>query len=88
MIKTNKYQDKLTQLELTLQNSLSPVTPNPKFVDELNHKLHSKQVITETEKPLATAYLIISFGLFFGVFCFWLIRKIVRDNRSSHASQA
>ncbi len=76
------YQEKLAELEQSLQQVLNPVTPSPKFVDELSHKLRTGQTITEAGRPLATIYLAMSFGLFIGVFIFWLIRKIVRANRS------
>jgi len=87
MRSTTTYTQKLTELEQTLEKSLNPVTPNPKFVDELNQRLRTNPDTIEKEKPLATAYLLMSFGLFIGVFIFWLIRKIVRATRQGNGPQ-
>ncbi|MCE5207377.1 MAG: hypothetical protein LLG42_03595 [Chloroflexi bacterium] len=87
MRSTTTYTRKLTELEQTLQKSLNPVTPNPKFVDELNQRLYTNPNTIGKEKPLTTAYLLMSFGLFIGVFIFWLIRKIVRATRQGNEPQ-
>jgi hypothetical protein len=72
------FDDNLAQLEHSLQMSLAPVAPNPNFVNNLRQRLYTEPAAILDESPLPTVYLTISFGLFFGVFIFWLIRKITR----------
>ncbi len=70
-------------LEQVLQNALSPVSPNPEFVVDLRTKLAKSPAIMLEKHPVhTTIYLIFAFGLFIGVFIFWLIRLIVRTRQS------
>ncbi|MEM5776560.1 MAG: hypothetical protein AAGU05_16270 [Anaerolineaceae bacterium] len=85
---TYSYTSKLDELEQSLARSLGPVKPNPKFVSDLDIQLHTRQFTQTKEKSLATAYLITSFGLFGGVFLFWLIRKLVRVHQNQGYAQA
>ena len=75
---SNIFDENLAELEHSLQISLAPVAPNPNFVNNLRQRLYSEPAAILDESPLPTVYLTISFGLFFGVFIFWLIRKITR----------
>jgi hypothetical protein len=80
-MKAANHMEYLTDLEKSLQQTLSPVRPNQVFVDELREKLSKAPRITLEENPLTTIYLIFTFGLFIGVFIFWLIRKLFRLNK-------
>jgi hypothetical protein len=81
MKSSTSYIAKLTELEHDLERALEPVSPDPGFVADLNHKLHSREPFIPREKSWAAAYLLCSFGLFIGVFLFWLARKIMRANK-------
>ncbi len=83
MIVSESYTSKLDELEQSLARTLGPVAPDPRFVSDLNSQLHSRQFPQTREKSLAKVYLITSFGLFGGVFLFWLIRRLFRVRQSS-----
>ena len=76
-----KY-DQLADLERSLQNNLLPIRPSQIFVDELKDRLSKAPQVALDKNPLTAVYLIFAFGLFAGVFIFWLVRKIVRSGRS------
>jgi hypothetical protein len=77
------FDESLEELEHSLQMSLAPVAPNPSFVNNLRQRLYSEPAAILEESSLPSVYLTISFGLFLGVFIFWLVRKIARVRISS-----
>lgn len=79
---------RLADLEEVLEKSLAPIAPDPKFVKDLNFRLHTEKPVDIEQKSLASAYLVISLGLFLGVFIFWLIRKIVRNEHRQNSFPA
>jgi len=83
-----KLEEGLSEIEKSLQKTLSPITPDPRFVNRLKTRLITEPAVILDENPLAWIYLIISFGMFIGVFIFWMIRKMVRLGKLRGITQA
>lgn len=87
-MKAMTKMQQLADLENSLQNVLSPVRPNNIFVEELRERLANDPRIPLEEHRLTYAYLTITFGLFIGVFIFWLLRRILRSKKfREHGAQ-
>ena len=65
-------------LEKSLQFSLSPVQPNPEFVYRLRSRLSQPPSIIIERRTTATAFVVVTLGLFVGAFLVWLIRTIFK----------
>ena len=77
--RTLLHQSDLETFERYLEQSLSPITPDPGFIKDLQQRLTSPSVEILEQHPLPAAYLIVAFGLYFGAFLFWLLRKLYRS---------
>lgn len=71
----------LSELEKSLQDSLSPVKPRQVFVEDLKEKLSNAPQVALEDNPLTIVYLIFTFGLFFGVLIFWFFRRLIRSKQ-------
>lgn len=76
--KMNLYEEDI-DLEKTLQFSLSPVQPNPEFVYRLRGRLTEPPSIMIEPRKTAAAFVVVTLGLFVGVFFVWLIRAIFKN---------
>ncbi|HMD90811.1 MAG TPA: hypothetical protein VKF38_16770 [Anaerolineaceae bacterium] len=77
--KTNLNEEDI-DLEKSLQFSLSPVQPNPEFVCRLRGRLIEPPSIMIEPRKTAAAFVVVTLGLFVGVFFVWLIRAIFKNN--------
>jgi hypothetical protein len=73
----NVYDEDI-DLEKSLQFSLSPVQPNPEFVYRLRGRLTASPTIIIERRTKAAAFVVVTLGLFLGVFLVWLIRTIFK----------
>jgi hypothetical protein len=74
---TNLFEEDI-DLEKSLQFSLNPVQPNPDFVYRLRGRLTQPPSIIIERRTTATAFIVVTLGLFMGVFLVWLIRTIFK----------
>jgi len=70
--------DEDIDLERSLQFSLSPVQPSPEFVYRLRARLTEPPSIIIERRTTATAFIVVTMGLFLGAFLVWLIRIIYK----------
>lgn len=68
-------QNQNFMLEDNLVNHLRPVQPNPEFIVKLGDRLLGKNNIQIENNKFGFAYLLLSMGLFLGVFLLWLVRR-------------
>jgi hypothetical protein len=62
-------------LEDNLVNHLRPVQPNPEFIVKLGDRLLGRKNIQIENNKFRFAFLLLSLGLFLGVFLVWLLRR-------------
>lgn len=62
-------------LEDNLLNHLRPVQPNPEFIVKLGDRLLGRKNIQIENNKFGFAFLLLSLGLFLGVFLVWLVRR-------------
>ncbi|MCJ7622296.1 MAG: hypothetical protein MUO76_02245 [Anaerolineaceae bacterium] len=66
--------ESISNLEMLLQASLNPVSPNPDYVSKLKSRLVVPSVEILENPSTQKAYLIVAAGLFVGIFIVWFIR--------------
>ena len=78
----NEDNQQLESLERALQN-LSPVKPNPEFVNTLRERLSAPQIKVLEQHPLPKVYLVFALGLFIGTLLLWCTRQLFRKKKNS-----
>jgi hypothetical protein len=71
-------QKKIVTLEERLRQAYGPVKPAPDFIESLQHHLITPPKVMLENRRNGFIFLIMAFGLVFGVMLFILIRAIYR----------
>jgi hypothetical protein len=74
----NTEREKVVYLEERLRNSYGQVRPTPEFIESLQHRLITPPRVILENRRNGVIFVLMAFGLVFGVIAFMIIRGIYR----------